>query len=196
METVRRFLRRPLDRILTPFAKGLARCNVPPTAVTIAGTLIGVGAAALLATGRPQAAGAVYLVAGLADLLDGQIARLSKRVSAAGAFLDSTLDRISEGVVTAAVVYHFAAAGEALPAAAAALGLLASVLVSYARARAEALGIECRVGLVTRAERVVLLAFGLLLGLLAPAIYALLILSAFTVGQRIVLIVRVLRERE
>ncbi len=196
MEAVREFLRRPLDRILEPIAMGLVRRRVSPNVVSIAGTLINVGAAGLLVAGLLPAAGVVYLIAGCADLLDGQVARLSNRAGAAGAFLDSTLDRISEGVVITAVAYHFAVSGAPIASAIAVLALLASLLVSYTRARGEALGVDCRIGLITRAERVVLVAAGLVFGVLAPAVSVLLVLAACTVAQRIGYIHRELRRDE
>ena len=113
------------------------------------------------------------------------IARLTKRESPFGAFLDSTLDRVSEGVVLSAVAYRFALEGNAVDAALVLLALLGSLLVSYTRARAEGLGAECKVGVATRAERVLLLAAGMITGLLALAVYLLIALSAITVSQRI-----------
>jgi CDP-diacylglycerol--glycerol-3-phosphate 3-phosphatidyltransferase len=100
--------------------------------------------------------------------------------------LDSTADRISEGVVFAAIAYHFAAHGQSVSAAVAVLALLGSLLVSYTRARAEGLGLQCKVGIVTRAERVVLVALGLMFGLLPESIYLLAALTAFSTTQRIV----------
>jgi CDP-diacylglycerol--glycerol-3-phosphate 3-phosphatidyltransferase len=111
-----------------------------------------------------------------------------------GAFLDSTLDRIEEGVVLAAVCWHFADQGDAVPAACALLVVLGSLMVSYTRARAEALGVECKVGIATRPVRVVILSAGLMFAsgeliddfdLLPAAIYAMLVLTTFTVFQRV-----------
>jgi CDP-diacylglycerol--glycerol-3-phosphate 3-phosphatidyltransferase len=111
-----------------------------------------------------------------------------------GAFLDSTLDRIEEGVVLAAVEGYFAARGDEFPAAMCVVAVLGSLMVSYTRARAEALGVECQVGLATRPVRVVVLSIGLVFArgaslgdfeLLAPAIYVLAALTAITVVQRV-----------
>ncbi len=111
-----------------------------------------------------------------------------------GAFLDSTLDRIEEGVVLAAVAWYFADRGDAVAASACVVAVLGSLMVSYTRARAEALGVECKVGLATRPVRVVLLSIGLVFAkgaclfdieLLAPAIYAMAALTALTVVQRV-----------
>jgi CDP-diacylglycerol--glycerol-3-phosphate 3-phosphatidyltransferase len=111
-----------------------------------------------------------------------------------GAFLDSTLDRIEEGIVLAAVAHHFSADGDDLAVAAVVVAVLASLMVSYTRARAEALGVECKVGIADRAVRVVILSAGLVLAkgagildveLLEPAVWLLAGLSVITVGQRI-----------
>ena len=113
------------------------------------------------------------------------LARASGKSTRFGAFLDSTLDRASEGVVFAAIAYRFAAQGSAVDAGIVVMALLGSVLVSYVRARAEGLGAECRVGIATRAERVVVIGLGLLFGLLPEAVYLVAFLTAVTVVQRI-----------
>jgi CDP-diacylglycerol---glycerol-3-phosphate 3-phosphatidyltransferase len=105
-----------------------------------------------------------------------------------GAFLDSTLDRIEEGVVLIAVAAVFATDGNEFAAAATVAAVLASLMVSYTRARAEALGVECKVGIASRAVRVVILSIGILfadLGLLAPSVYVLAALGTVTMLQRI-----------
>jgi len=147
--------------------------------------LLNLVAAALIVAGNLWLAGVVYLAAGMLDLLDGVLARLAESDSRFGAFLDSTLDRISEGVVFAAIAYYLALGGNAVGAGLVVLALLGSLLVSYTRARAEGLGVECKVGIVTRAERVVLIAFALLSGWLPEVIYLLLVLTGVTVAQRV-----------
>jgi CDP-diacylglycerol--glycerol-3-phosphate 3-phosphatidyltransferase len=128
-------------------------------------------------------------------MLDGSLARMQQKSTQFGAFLDSTLDRVSEGAVLAGVAYWFAAAPrvQAVNAALVVLALLGSILVSYTRARAESLGIECRVGLMSRPERVVLLAIGLFFNWLSYVIYIMVALTAFTVVQRVVHSYRQLR---
>ena len=196
MERIRDAVRKPLEKALTPVARGLLRLNVKPNQVSMAGVMLNLGAAALIVADNAVLAGVVYLVAGTLDLLDGVLARLAKTASAFGAFLDSTLDRISEGVVFSAIAYRFALEGSAVDAGLAVLALLGSLLVSYTRARAEGLGAECKTGVVTRAERVVLIAFGLLSGLMSPVIYVLIVLTALTVGQRVVRTFRELVAKE
>lgn len=186
METIRDYLRAALDAAIKPLALALLWCRVTPNQVSMMGVLLNLGAAALIVSGQLLPAGLLYLLAGALDLLDGVLARMGKMATRFGAFLDSTADRISEGVVFAAIAYHFAHHGQSIDAALAVLALLGSLLVSYIRARAEGLGLECKVGIMTRAERVVLIAFGLVFGLLAEAIYLLVALTAFSVAQRIV----------
>ena len=114
------------------------------------------------------------------DTLDGRYSRMSGKGSLFGAFLDSTLDRIEEGIVLTAVAWYFADNGDPVAAAACVAAVLGSLMVSYTRARAEALGVECKVGIATRPVRVVLLSIGLVFAagelidgvdLLAPAVY-------------------------
>lgn len=186
MQAARDYLRTLLDQAFTPLAVLLLWCRITPNQVSIAGIVLNLVGAALIVDGRLLPAGLVYLVAGSLDLLDGVLARLAGMSSRFGAFLDSTADRISEGVVFAAIAYHFARHGQSVDAASTVLALLGSLLVSYTRARAEGLGLECKVGIVTRAERVVLIALGLMLGLLPAAIYLLMVLTAFSATQRIV----------
>ena len=171
METIRAHLRAGLDYLFQPFAWLLLACRVTPNQVSLMGILLNLITAWLIIDGQLLLAGLMYLLAGGLDLLDGVLARLAKMATRFGAFLDSTADRISEGVVFAAIAYHFASHGQSVEAAVAVLALLGSLLVSYTRARAEGLGLQCKVGIVTRAERVVLVAFGLMFGLLPEAIY-------------------------
>ena len=185
MEHLRDLIHGQLKRALTPLARLLIRVHVNANQVSITGVLLNIVVAGLVATDYLTFAGIVFLAAGFLDVLDGVIARLTKRESPFGAFLDSTLDRVSEGVVLSAVAYRFALEGNAVDAALVLLALLGSLLVSYTRARAEGLGAECKVGVATRAERVLLLAAGMITGLLALAVYLLIALSAITVSQRI-----------
>ncbi len=154
--------------------------------VSLVGVLLTLVTAALIVQGQLLVAGVLYILAASLDLLDGVLARLAKLASRFGAFLDSTADRVSEGVVFAAIAYHFASRGQSVDAALTVLALLGSVLVSYTRARAEGLGLECKVGIMTRAERVLLVALGLMSGLLPEAVYLLVALTAFSAMQRIV----------
>ncbi len=139
------------------------------------------------------------------DTLDGRYSRMSGKGTLFGAFLDSTLDRIEEGAVLTAVAWYFADRGHAIAAAACVVTVLGSLMVSYTRARAEAIGVECKVGIATRPVRVVVLSIGLVFAkgagildveLLAPAIYAMAALTALTVVQRVWHVRRELRALE
>ena len=193
MERIRQALHQLSEKTLAPVARLFVRIGVTPTQATVTGVLLNVVVAGLIVTGDLTLAGVLYLAAGVFDMLDGTLARLTGRASSFGAFLDSTLDRVSEGVVLAAVTYHCAAAGHAVDATVAVLALLGSLLISYTRARAEALGAECRVGIVTRAERVALLSAGLVFPILAEAVYLLCLLAAITAAQRMLHVLRRLR---
>ena len=196
MEQLRQALHRRIEKILAPAAAWLHWCGASANQVSVAGFLVNVAAAALIVTGHLAPAGALYLLAGVLDLLDGVLARLAGKPTRFGAFLDSTLDRASEGILFAAIGYHFAAEGSATDAGIVVLALLGSFLVSYVRARAEGLGAECRAGIATRAERVVLVGIGLAGGMLAEAIRLVAILTAVTVLQRIVRTRRELHARD
>ncbi len=185
VEKLRNRIHQSLDQRLLPLCRLLARLGVRPNQITLAGTLICVLGAALVAGDRLVLGGLVWLAGSALDMLDGGLARSQGRASRGGAFLDSTFDRISEGALFAAIAYHFAVTGAALEAALTVLALLGALLISYTRARAEALGAECKVGIITRVERVVLLGFGLCFGLIAPVITLLVVLSAISVAQRI-----------
>ncbi len=185
VERVRNRIHESIDRRLEPVVRVLARLGVEPNQVTVVGTLICLTGAGLVLADRLALAGAVWLVGSALDLVDGALARHQDKVTPGGAFLDSTFDRITEGALFAAIAYHFAQGGAALAAALTVVALLGALLVSYTRARAEALGVNCKVGIVTRPERVLLLGLGLCFGLIEPAIYLLVALSAVSVAQRV-----------
>jgi CDP-diacylglycerol--glycerol-3-phosphate 3-phosphatidyltransferase len=160
LENVRRSL---ANSVAPSLARLLARTPLTPDVVTCLGFLINVGAALLVAYDHFLAAGALVLAAGLFDLLDGALARLTNRVSRFGGILDSTLDRLSEAAVLLALLVVFARAQHIDWTLLVGVTLLGSLMVSYLRARLEGMGIECRAGLFTRPERVVVLALGLML---------------------------------
>jgi CDP-diacylglycerol--glycerol-3-phosphate 3-phosphatidyltransferase len=172
----------------------LIESRLTPNAISIAG-LIGNVVAAVLVWQRYFFLGGVAFVLGsVMDTLDGRYSRMSGKGTPFGAFLDSTLDRVEEGIVLTAVASWFAANGNELAVAGVVAAVLFSLMVSYTRARAEALGVECKTGIATRAVRVVILSIGLLFAkivtidgrsLLEWAIYALALLTIFTTLQRI-----------
>jgi CDP-diacylglycerol--glycerol-3-phosphate 3-phosphatidyltransferase len=172
----------------------LIESRLTPNAISLTGFALCVVAAVLVWEEYFFLGGIAYVVGSTCDTLDGRYSRMSGKGTSFGAFLDSTLDRIEEGLVLTSVGAYFARSGDDLAAAACVLAVLASLMVSYTRARAEALGVECKVGIADRPVRVVILSIGLIfakgagflgLNLLAPAVYVLAGLSSITVWQRI-----------
>src|SRR6185312_11969254 len=172
----------------------LIESRLTPNAISLTGFALNLAAAALVVDRMFFLGGVAFIVGSIMDTLDGRYSRMSGKGTPFGAFLDSTLDRLEEGIVLTAVAAYFASRHDQAAVAAVVIAVLASLMVSYTRARAEALGVACKVGLATRPFRVVILSVGLVFAkgaslghfeLLAPAVYVLAALSAFTVLQRI-----------
>jgi CDP-diacylglycerol--glycerol-3-phosphate 3-phosphatidyltransferase len=172
----------------------LIESRLTPNAISLTGLALCVVAAVLVWNEYFFLGGIAFIIGSVCDTLDGRYSRMSGKGTAFGAFLDSTLDRIEEGLVLTAVAAYFSARGDDLAVAATVIVVLGSLMVSYTRARAEALGVECKVGFATRPVRVVVLSAGLVFArgagigdfeLLAPAIYAMAALTALTVVQRV-----------
>ena len=173
----------------------LIESRLTPNAISLTGFALNLAAAGLVVGRLFFLAGVAFTAGSLMDMLDGRYSRMSGKGTPFGAFLDSTLDRLEEGIVLIAVAAYFAARHNQ-PATAATCGaVLGSLMVSYTRARAEALGVACKVGLATRPVRVVILSIGLVFAkgaslgdfeLLAPAVYVLAGVTLFTTIQRIV----------
>jgi CDP-diacylglycerol---glycerol-3-phosphate 3-phosphatidyltransferase len=172
----------------------LIESRLTPNAISMVGLVLNVAAAVLVTQKLFFLAGVAFIVGSVMDTLDGRYSRMSGKGTLFGAFLDSTLDRIEEGLVLTAIAWYFADTGDSIAAAACVYVVLGSLMVSYTRARAEALGVECKVGLATRPVRVVVLSIGLVFAkgaglgdfeLLAPAIYAMAALTTITVIQRV-----------
>jgi CDP-diacylglycerol--glycerol-3-phosphate 3-phosphatidyltransferase len=172
----------------------LIESRLTPNAISLTGLVGNVIAAVLVWQRYFFLAGIAFILGSVCDTLDGRYSRMSGKGTPFGAFLDSTLDRVEEGIVLTAVAWYFSSTGDDLAVAAVVVAVLFSLMVSYTRARAEALGVECKVGLASRAIRVVILSAGLLFAkgaglgdfeLLAPAVYVLAVLTVFTTFQRI-----------
>jgi CDP-diacylglycerol--glycerol-3-phosphate 3-phosphatidyltransferase len=172
----------------------LIESRLTPNTISVIGFVLNVAAALLVTQRLFFLAGVAFIVGSVMDTLDGRYSRMSGKGTMFGAFLDSTLDRIEEGVVLAAVAGYFASQGDDFAAAMCVVAVLSSLMVSYTRARAEALGVECKVGIATRPVRVVVLSIGLVFAqgaslgdfqLLAPSIYVLAALATITVIQRV-----------
>jgi CDP-diacylglycerol--glycerol-3-phosphate 3-phosphatidyltransferase len=173
----------------------LIESRLTPNAISLTGFALNLAAAGLIVGRLFFLGGVAFIVGSIMDTLDGRYSRMSGKGTQFGAFLDSTLDRLEEGIVLTAVAAYFASRHDQPAVAAVVVAVLASLMVSYTRARAEALGVACKVGLATRPVRVVIIAIGLVFArgaaignfsLLAPAVYVLAVLSAVTVVQRIV----------
>jgi CDP-diacylglycerol--glycerol-3-phosphate 3-phosphatidyltransferase len=172
----------------------LIESRLTPNAISLTGFALNLVAAGLIVGRMFFLAGIAFIVGSIMDTLDGRYSRMSGKGTQFGAFLDSTLDRLEEGIVLIAVGAYFASRHNQVAAAATVAAVLGSLMVSYTRARAEALGVECKVGLATRPVRVVILSIGLVFAkgaglghfeLLAPAVYVLAILTGLTTLQRI-----------
>jgi CDP-diacylglycerol--glycerol-3-phosphate 3-phosphatidyltransferase len=178
-------------RLLQPLGSALLRVGVTPNVVTVLGTL-GVLASSIgfVARGRFVEAVVIILFCTLTDVMDGAMARARGSVTRYGALLDSTMDRIADGAIFAAIIWWYAGTGDRASLLAALICLVAGQVVSYVKARAEGLGLPCDTGLVERAERLIIVAVGgLLTGFgvawgLPVALWLLAAGSIFTVGQR------------
>ncbi|HEY3727220.1 MAG TPA: CDP-alcohol phosphatidyltransferase family protein [Solirubrobacteraceae bacterium] len=173
----------------------LIESRLTPNTISLTGFFLNLVAAALIVDRQFFLAGVAFIVGSVMDTLDGRYSRMSGKGTPFGAFLDSTLDRLEEGIVLTAVAAYFASRNDQFAVAAVVIAVLGSLMVSYTRARAEALGVACKVGLATRPVRVVILSIGLVFAkgasignfeLLAPAVYVLAALTAVTMIQRIV----------
>lgn len=195
-------------KLIGPLARLLIKAGVDPNAITTVGTLVVIGSGVAFGTGAIRLGGLLLLISGIFDLLDGQVARLGGKITTFGAFYDSTLDRVGEGAVFAGLIFYFLTgplSADMKPRAIAAglVALVASLLVSYTRARAEALGVENKVGIAPRAERILLLGVpALVLGagpggrpgvVLFWIVAVLALVSAITVIQRVVHVAQVAR---
>src|ERR1700751_5565816 len=172
----------------------LIESRLTPNAISLTGFVLNIVAAVLVWEELFFLGGLAFILGSVMDTLDGRSSRMSGKGTPFGAFLDSTLDRVEEGIVLTAVAGYFALHGNRAAAAAVVVAVLASLMVSYTRARAEALGVECKVGIATRPVRVVILSIGLVFAkgaslgdfaLLRPAVLVLAGLSVLTVAQRV-----------
>jgi CDP-diacylglycerol---glycerol-3-phosphate 3-phosphatidyltransferase len=187
--------RKTLASYLTmPAVRLLARTSVTPNALSVFGFLLSAATAVLIAFGHQVIAGFVMLFGGYFDIVDGALARQKGQTTRFGAVLDSTFDRLSESVVLLGILVLFLFGGEqhlfsliGREGAVFVVGvaLLSFPLVSHVRAKAEALGIDCTVGIFTRTERVILLALGLWINQLVIILCIIVVLSLVTAGQRL-----------
>ena len=186
----KRAIQHSARRVLDPIVNLLASLGVSPMLVSLFGLAFSVWGAIVVARGSLLGGGIFLLIAGLCDVLDGDLARRMNRASAFGAFIDSLLDRASEFVYFGGILIFVVRQPHDVPAyepAVILLALMGSVMTSYARARAEGLGFECKVGVMERPERIGLLAVGLIAGyrFLMAVMLLLAVTTTLTVIQRI-----------
>jgi CDP-diacylglycerol---glycerol-3-phosphate 3-phosphatidyltransferase len=179
--------------LLRPLVRWLSIMRVRPDTLTVIGWTLALFSAVLFGLGYARIAGVIMLLGGLFDALDGAVARESNRMSAFGAFLDSTLDRLSESAVFVGLIFYFASASRPYEALLAGIAMTFSLLTSYARARAEGLNINCEVGILERAGRIVILSVLSIAGLPTVGLGLVAAGALVTTAQRILHVRRATR---
>jgi CDP-diacylglycerol--glycerol-3-phosphate 3-phosphatidyltransferase len=180
---LRKFAAAKITGPLVPF---LSKTGLTPDILSWIGLVISAAAAAMVALNHLLTGGVLVLVAGLFDILDGALARFTNRTTKFGALLDSTLDRLSEALLLFGLLILYLNSAYTIEILLIFGVMVGSFLISYIRARAEGLEIECKTGLFTRAERVIILALGLIVGQVLIALIILAVFTFITVVQRIV----------
>lgn len=185
--------RSQVDAAMKPIGRGVAKVGITADMITASGVIMSVGAAVAIGMGALNLGLLLMVLAAVPDLLDGAVAKATGRSSRRGAFFDSVSDRFTDGILFTGVVYYYANTGEpawmvTLPM----LAYLTAAVVSYIRAKADALGFDAHVGMVERAERLILLGIGLLFGgsVLVWILGSIVVLNLITAGQRFVVVWR------
>lgn len=179
------------DYVESPVARFMERVGLTPNAVTLIGLLIAVGGAWLIAVGQWHIGGAVALFGGVFDMFDGALARMTGRASKFGALLDSVVDRVSEAVTLFGILAFYLLSDNDIGAALVYAAIIGSIMVSYMRARSEGLGIDCKVGVMTRPERVAAIGIGLIAAHWLPVVMPIVLgviaaLTAVTAVHRLI----------
>ena len=170
--------------------------RIHPNVLTFVGVLINVVAAWALATGRFVTAGGIMIAANIFDFIDGKVAREMGMESAFGGFWDSVMDRFSDLALFLGLVYLYSSLNRTDYVVITVMAMIFTVLTSYARARAESVVAKCKVGFMERPERIVLFMIGAVTNRMAGVLWVILVLSVFSVADRVILTYRVLREEE
>ena len=176
--------------IVDPIADLLVWLGFTPNTLTLIGFLMNVAVAVVLSQGQMRWGAVAFFLAGAFDGLDGALARKLNRVSRFGAFLDSTIDRLSEAAVFLGLLVWYTGQDASQEIVLIYATIVGSLMVSYSRARAEGLGMDCKIGLLTRMERAILLFVGLLLGQVRITLWVMAVLANFTALQRMVYVWR------
>lgn len=193
-ETLTDWARAQAEVLLMPIVRAIGRLGVHPNTLTVVGMLLQAGVGVVFGLGHITLGGWLLLIVAPIDVLDGAVARAAGKQSRFGAFLDSTLDRLSDAALILGLTAHYLRQGPSIEVALLLTSLVAAMMVSYTRARAEALGFPCKVGLLTRMERIVLIGVLSAIGLPTVMMWALAVLSVFTVVQRILYVYAVSRQ--
>ena len=176
---------------LEPLARFISRTGISPNVITVIGFILMIGVAVVLAMGYFVLGGILITAVAIFDAVDGTLARMMGRTSRFGAFLDSTLDRFSEAVIFLGLFIYFVGQNQHLELILIYATVVGSLMVSYARARAEGIGVPLKDGLFTRFERVFILVVGLVFNQLTAALWLLAIFSNLTAVQRMYLVWRI-----
>ena len=173
-------------KIIQLIVRMLALSRVNPNVLTFLGLVINVAAAIFLATGRFRVAGGIIIFAGLFDMVDGRVARETNRVTRFGAFFDSVLDRYSDLALLIGLLVYYGTINRPFYVVLTAIVMMASVLISYTRTRAENIIPTCKVGFLERPERIVLIIIGALFDKMAPVLWVIAVLGNITVVHRMI----------
>ncbi|HNZ14795.1 MAG TPA: CDP-alcohol phosphatidyltransferase family protein, partial [Anaerolineaceae bacterium] len=194
--SLEKVLRKTFKGLLDGVASFFLKIGLTPNAVTLLGLAGSIGAAVLIALGMPLWGGIVLLLMAPLDAVDGAMARLSGKSSKFGAFLDSVIDRYSELFIYAAILYMFFEQGNFLGVMVCFAAASGAVLVSYTRARAEALGFDAKVGVMTRVERSIVMIVGLLFGIIVISLVIIAVLAHLTAMMRMVTVWKQAKSRD
>jgi CDP-diacylglycerol---glycerol-3-phosphate 3-phosphatidyltransferase len=182
--TFTRAIGRSCNTIIRLIVRGLALSKIHPNVLTFFGLVINIVAAVLLAQGMFRAAGFVIIGAGLFDMVDGRVARATNQVTRFGGFFDSVLDRYSDLALLIGLLVYYGSINRPFYVVLTAVVMMASVMISYARSRAENVIPTCKVGFMERPERVVLFIIGALFDRMAPVLWVIAVLGNLTVFHR------------
>ena len=194
--SLEKVLRKAFKGLLDGVASFFLKIGLTPNAVTLLGLAGSIGAAVFIALGMPLWGGIVLLLMAPLDAVDGAMARLSGKSSKFGAFLDSVIDRYSELFIYAAILYMFFEQGNFLGVMVCFAAASGAVLVSYTRARAEALGFDAKVGVMTRVERSIVMIVGLLFGIIVISLVIIAVLAHLTAMMRMVTVWKQAKSRD
>ena len=175
------------NKIILLIVRGLALSKINPNVLTFFGLIINIAGAVALAAGRFKTAGLIIIFAGLFDMVDGRVARATNQVTHFGGFFDSVLDRYSDLALLMGLLVYYGTINRPAYVVLTALVMSASVMISYARSRAENIIPRCKVGFMERPERIVLLIIGALFDRMAPVLWIIAVIGNLTVIHRMIL---------